>query len=50
MFGLFFVKTGQFTPEQGKLYNKLYTLRLTGDYNDQYNLDEEPYFSLDHTD
>lgn len=46
MFGLFFVKTGQFTPEQGKLYNKLYTLRLTGDYNDQYNLDEEDVLPL----
>jgi uncharacterized protein (UPF0332 family) len=46
MFGLFFVKTGQYTPEQGKLYNKLYTLRLTGDYNDQYNLDEEDVLPL----
>jgi uncharacterized protein (UPF0332 family) len=37
MFGLHFVKTGKFSREQGKLYNKLYTLRLTGDYNDHYN-------------
>lgn len=41
MFGLYFVKTGTFSLEQSKLYNKLYTLRLTGDYNDHYNLDEE---------
>ena len=46
MFGLYFVKTGKFSPEQGKLYNKLYTLRLTGDYNDHYNLDEEDVLPL----
>ena len=46
MFGLHFVKTGKFTTEQGKLYNKLYTLRLTGDYNDHYNLDEEDVLPL----
>ncbi|MBR1593409.1 MAG: HEPN domain-containing protein [Bacteroidales bacterium] len=46
MFGLHFVKTGKFSPEQGKLYNKLYTLRLTGDYNDHYNLDEEDVMPL----
>ena len=46
MFGLYFVKTGKFSPDQGKLYNKLYTLRLTGDYNDHYNLDEEDVLPL----
>ena len=46
MFGLHFVKTGIFSPEHGKLYNKLYTLRLTGDYNDHYNLDEEDVLPL----
>ena len=46
MFGLYFVKTGKFSPEQGKLYNKLYTLRLTGDYNDHYNLEEEDVLPL----
>ena len=46
LFGLYFVKTGKFTPEQGKLYNKLYTLRLTGDYNDHYDLDEQDVFPL----
>ena len=40
------MKTGLFTSEQGKLYNKLYTLRLTGDYNDHYNLDEEDVMPL----
>ena len=38
LFGLHFVNTGIFTKEQGRLYNKLFTLRLTGDYNDHYNL------------
>jgi len=46
MFGLHFVKTGKFSPEHGKLYNKLYTLRLTGDYNDHYNLEEEDVLPL----
>lgn len=46
MFGLHYVKTGKFTAEQGKLYNKLYTLRLTGDYNDHYNLEEEDVLPL----
>lgn len=46
MFGLYFVKTGVFSSVQGKLYNKLYTLRLTGDYNDHYNLDEEDVMPL----
>lgn len=46
MFGLYFVKTGKFGSEQGKLYNKLYTLRLTGDYNDHYNLEEEDVLPL----
>ena len=46
LFGLHFVKTGKFSPEEGKLYNKLYTLRLTGDYNDHYNLEEEDVLPL----
>lgn len=46
LFGLKFVKTGKFSPEQGRLYNKLYTLRLTGDYNDHYDLDEEDVLPL----
>ena len=46
LFGLHFVNTGIFTKEQGRLYNKLFTLRLTGDYNDHYNLDEEDVMPL----
>ena len=46
LFGLHFVITGIFTKEQGRLYNKLFTLRLTGDYNDHYNLDEEDVMPL----
>ena len=46
MFGLHFVKTGKFSSEQGKLYNKLYTLRLTRDYNDHYDLEEEDVLPL----
>ena len=46
IFGLYFVKTGKFSAEQGKLYNKLYTLRLTGDYNDHYDLDEQDVLPL----
>ena len=46
LFGLHYVKTGKFAAEQGKLYNKLYTLRLTGDYNDHYNLEEEDVLPL----
>lgn len=46
LFGLYFVKTGIFPSEQGKLYNKLFTLRLTGDYNDHYNLDGQDVLPL----
>ena len=41
VFGLYFVKTGIFSPEHGRLYNKLFNLRLTGDYNDHYDLEEQ---------
>lgn len=41
LFGLHFVKTGLVTSDMGRLYNKLFTLRLTGDYNDHYNLEED---------
>lgn len=46
LFGLHFIKTGILPTEQGKLYNKLFTLRLTGDYNDHYNLDEQDVIPL----
>lgn len=40
-FGLHFVKEGIFPSEYGRLYNKLFSLRLTGDYNDHYDLNED---------
>ncbi len=46
VFGLHFVKTGVFPTEQGRLYNKLFTLRLTGDYNDHYDLEEQDVLPL----
>ncbi len=46
VFGLYFVKTGLFPVEQGRLYNKLFSLRLTGDYNDHYDLDESDVLPL----
>ena len=46
VFGLHFVKTGVFPTEQGHLYNKLFTLRLTGDYNDHYDLEEQDVLPL----
>lgn len=41
LFGLHFVKAGFLPLEQGKLYNKLFSLRLKGDYNDRFDLTEE---------
>ncbi len=41
LFGLHFIKPGIIDKSHGKLYNQLFTLRLTGDYNDSYTLDEE---------
>ena len=46
VFGLYFVKTGIFPTAQGRLYNKLFTLRLTGDYNDHYDLEEQDVLPL----
>lgn len=46
VFGLQFVKTGMFSSEQGRLYNKLFSLRLTGDYNDHYDLEESDVLPL----
>ena len=46
IFGLYFVKTNRVPIEYGKLYNKLFTLRLTGDYNDHYNLTEQDVIPL----
>ncbi|MBR5804392.1 MAG: HEPN domain-containing protein [Bacteroidaceae bacterium] len=46
LFGLHFVKTGKVSREHGKLYNQLFSLRLTGDYNDSYTLSEEDVLPL----
>lgn len=40
VFGLNFIKTGIVNNELGKTYSKLFSLRLTGDYEDHYNLEE----------
>jgi len=40
LFGLHFVKTGIISQERGKLYHNLFTMRLTGDYDDTYGLTE----------
>ena len=40
LFGLHFVKAGIMSKEQGKLYHDLFTMRLTGDYDDTYGLNE----------
>lgn len=40
LFGLHFVKAGVFPREIGKLYHDLFTMRLTGDYDDTYGLTE----------
>ena len=40
-FGLHFVKTGRVSNKLGSLYNKLYVMRLTGDYDDTHNLEED---------
>ena len=46
MFSLHFVKTKIVPEELGKLYSKLFTLRLTGDYNDSYSLTESDVLPL----
>ena len=38
MFGLHFVKAGRVSVEMGDLYKTLYSMRLTGDYDDFSNL------------
>ena len=40
IFGLQFIRTGVLPKEYGHLYNKLFAQRLTGDYNDHYDLEE----------
>ena len=41
MFGLHFIKTGKVSVEMGRLYHKLFTMRLTGDYDDTYGITED---------
>ncbi len=46
MFGLHFIKAGIVSTENGKLYSKLFSLRLTGDYSDNYSLTKEDILPL----
>ena len=41
LFGQKFINTGVLSPEMGRLYHKLFTMRQTGDYDDTYGLCEE---------
>ena len=41
LFGKHFVATGIVSNEQNKLYRKLFNLRLGGDYNDWFDIEEE---------
>ena len=38
LFGLHFVKTGLVPSEFGRLYHQLFSMRLTGDYDDTYGI------------
>ena len=38
LFGQHFVKTGLVPTEFGRLYHKLFSMRLTGDYDDTYGI------------
>ena len=37
-FGLHFVQTGIFSKEEGRFFNNLFHMRLTGDYSDRFDL------------
>ena len=41
LFGLHFVKTGLVPSDFGRLYHQLFSMRLTGDYDDTYGLTED---------
>ena len=45
-FGLHFAKEGIVPLEMGRLYSRLYEVRLTGDYKDNYDLTEEDVMPL----
>lgn len=52
LFGLHFVKTGVVPTEFGRIYHKLFSMRLTGDYDDTYGITEDdvlPYMEPAHT-
>ena len=46
IFGLHFVKVGRVSNEMGNLYKTLYSMRLTGDYDDFSYLSEENVMPL----
>jgi len=46
VFGLKFIKTGIVSLEMNDLYQKLFSLRMTGDYDDTYNLREDDVLPL----
>lgn len=46
LFGQHFVKTGIVDTKYGKLYHRLYSMRLTGDYDDTYGLSSEDVLPL----
>ena len=41
LFGQHFVKTGIVPADYGRLYHKLFSMRLTGDYDDTYGITED---------
>lgn len=41
MFGLHFVKTGKVQKDVGRMYSDLFNTRLTGDYDDTFDLEEK---------
>jgi len=46
VFGMHFVKTNIVSRDINDLYSKLFALRMTGDYDDTYNLREEDVLPL----
>ena len=46
MFGLHFVKTGKINKELGKFYSIIFDKRLTGDYDDFVDYNEEEVLIL----
>ena len=46
LFGQHFVQTGIVDVKDGKLYHRLFSMRLTGDYDDTYGLTSDDVLSL----